>query len=261
MSIIASASVPPEQRLHDAPTADIPAITRPRPADDRFPVLNSGAHRGDERTPQPAGTGSAFDDGYAHGYADAVGHAVASRPAGPSAATMELGRKVELLIGSTDMKPAEIAAQLGVSVAEALDAHIDRICWQEGAHHLVGKRPAAETLNDAERACPTWCQRDHSSEETEFEGFTVGSIHTLDLAEITGSDPESATDVSVAEVVVEMSSEAGQVIDPTRVVVRFADPADRTGTRQMGWSGTADQVEALGVALIRAAQVARQDAS
>ncbi|MFV2102795.1 hypothetical protein [Micromonospora sp. LOL_024] len=42
MAISAHAPVPSERRLHDAPTADLTAIPRPRPADARFPVLNSG---------------------------------------------------------------------------------------------------------------------------------------------------------------------------------------------------------------------------
>ncbi|WFE44993.1 hypothetical protein [Verrucosispora sp. WMMD1129] len=113
MSIIASVPTPPERRLIDAPTVDLarPIVraescptcsetfyptnygtgeqcrrcvydaerraAQPRPADNRFPVLNSGAHRGDERTAQLAAAGS-FDDGYAQGYADAVRHAVAT---------------------------------------------------------------------------------------------------------------------------------------------------------------------------------------
>lgn len=104
-NIIASAPVPPTNRLIDADTADIAAI---RKADNagRFPVNQPYTGR-------------------------------AAVPAAPSAGVLELGRRAEHLMNSTDMTPAQIAAELGVSVGEAFDAMTDLICWEEGATRLV----------------------------------------------------------------------------------------------------------------------------
>ncbi|WP_432051138.1 hypothetical protein [Verrucosispora sp. NA02020] len=239
MSIIASTPVPPERRLIDADTVDLAAIPRPRPAVNRFPVLNSGAHRGDERTGQP--TGAAFDDGYAHGYADAVRHAVASRPATGSAAGLGV---------------RDVAARLGLSVTEVMDASDAELLAEAARVNPEGVRQIAAALR---AGCPPWCQRSHVGEESVFEGWSVGSLHERELAEVTGVDPDLYHHRSVAEVVVEMGTEAGKVIDPTRVVVHLADPDDKSGDRQMGWTGTPEQAEQFAAALLAAAQIVKAE--
>ncbi|MEV1331518.1 hypothetical protein AB0J20_18295 [Micromonospora costi] len=81
MNIIASAPVPPANRLNDAPTADLAAIRRNRPADSRFPLNGTYASRSAETTPALLDAASPeFRDGYARGYADALGRAAAARP-------------------------------------------------------------------------------------------------------------------------------------------------------------------------------------
>ncbi|MET7752577.1 hypothetical protein [Micromonospora sp. NPDC005367] len=119
MSIIASVPVPAGSRLIDAATVDMQAIRRPRPADERFPVLNS------TRTADKAR--QAWD--------------AVNRP------------------GATMADVQATAERLGVNVAELLELSLDHIAHTTGWDRGVGLRPgdpyAGVSGNPA--LCPTWC--------------------------------------------------------------------------------------------------------
>lgn len=176
MSIIASASVPPANRLIDADTTDLSAIQRP--ADIRFPMNAPYAS-------QPSG-----DDRYAEGYVDGMQRALAARPAG----------------------------------------------------------------------CPSYCTEDHRGQVTEQDGFSIGLGHEVVVTDLTATDPAWTNRPATARVLVESTSERGEVITPTRVVVSIAegDTGHYPGSEDVqGWSGTPDQVEQLAHAMLAAARIAR----
>ncbi|SCL20439.1 hypothetical protein [Micromonospora inyonensis] len=68
---------------------------------------------------------------------DAVSAFLATQPAPPSSDVLDLGRRVETLMNTTDLTADEIAARVGRPADEAFDALLDLICWQEGALNLV----------------------------------------------------------------------------------------------------------------------------
>lgn len=106
--------------------------------------------------------------------------------------------------------------------------------------------------------CPTWCRRDHTGEVTEYEGFTIGTLHEQVLTELDALDPAWVTRTATAAVLVERSDEAGEVITPTRVVLNIAEgPIEGINTPLVtqGWTGTPAQARALAAALLAAAEL------
>ncbi|MFI7607649.1 DUF6907 domain-containing protein [Micromonospora sp. NPDC049366] len=162
MNIFASAPVPPANRLIDAPTTDLAALRRNRPADSRFPT--------------------------------------------------------------------------------------------NGTYVSRGARPTI---------CPTWCSEDHRGQVTEVDGFSVGVGHEQIVLDLTASDPAWTSRPATARVLVESTTERGEVVTEPRIVLTVAEDDHghyAGGEDVQGWTGTPEQAVALAYALIEAAAILRGDA-
>ncbi|MEU7679754.1 hypothetical protein AB0C42_33630 [Micromonospora taraxaci] len=156
MSILASASVPPEHRLIDADTTDLVAIQRPAAGD--FPMnpaytgraaiptqptaelLNLGRRAWElaQTSPKPLsdkqlavnlGTSEARISAAVLAYLN-------TQPA--AAATLKLGRSVDAMLNADPWATYdEVAADLGITVDQALDARNNIICLDGGVVRLI----------------------------------------------------------------------------------------------------------------------------
>ncbi|MEV1018125.1 hypothetical protein AB0I89_32175 [Micromonospora sp. NPDC049801] len=142
MGIIASSSVPPESRLHEADTRNLTAISRP--ADIRFPV-------------NPVYTGRA-----------AV------------AVEQDLAAKARALFEG-NATAAEMAAQLGVTETEAVDLVLDDIARETGWTRGVGLRAKPGGGGNPD-LCPSWCTKTHTdlTDEELLHSSTATSISIED---------------------------------------------------------------------------------
>lgn len=168
-------------------------------------------------------------------------------PVKPSADILELGRRVDRLVVGAGLTDDEVAARLGVSADEAFDA------LETFDAYLRAGRPA-------DAACPPYCSNDHRGEVTEVDGFTLGLVHERILAELTGQDPGwCKPHPTTATVLVESTTERGEVTTPTRVILTVAqgDEGSYSGEDTEAWTGTVEQAEALAAALQAAARIAR----
>lgn len=163
MKILASASVPPANRLNDADTTNLTAIMRAAPT---------------------------AEDRYAEGYVDGLQRALSARPP----------------------------------------------------------------------ACPSYCTEDHRGFVDMVDGFSVGLGHEVVVLDSTADDPATTVQSATARVLVESTSERGEVVTPTRVVLSIAEGTEGhyPGSEGVqGWSGTPAEVEQLAHALLSAARIAR----
>ncbi|KAB1932930.1 hypothetical protein F8271_25005 [Micromonospora sp. ALFpr18c] len=123
--------------------------------------------------------------------------------------------------------------------------------YADGLQRALAARPAG---------CPAYCTEDHRGQVTEVDGFSIGLCHEVVVADLTADDPSSTIAPATARVLVESTTERGEVITPTRVVLSIAegDLGSYPGSEDtQGWSGTLDEVEQLAHALLAAARIAR----
>lgn len=127
--------------------------------------------------------------------------------------------------------------------------------------------PAGHRLIDAPTlgivrpaVCPPWCNQDHAGEATELDGFSIGSVHERIVAELPAQDPAWLNRPATAVVMVESSTEAGEVVAPARVVLAIAEGPEGAHPGEQdcqGWTGTPEQAEQLADALMVAAEMIR----
>ncbi|MBQ1060071.1 hypothetical protein [Micromonospora sp. C41] len=132
----------------------------------------------------------------------------------------------------------------------------------EAVHRL------AEAIREREAgnrppACPAWCSQDHRGQITEEDGFTIGLVHELNLAEITALDPQHfRPQPATVSVYIESSTEAGEPTDPARIVMTVAEGAEGQYHGSIdtgGWTGTPEEAEQLAHALLAAARILKAD--
>ncbi|MEV0214773.1 hypothetical protein [Micromonospora sp. NPDC050695] len=229
-NIIASASVPPEYRLDDADTTDLTALQRP--ADTRWPINQA----------RPATVG--------------VSPMVALNSGEGTGVTTDPSEAADLAL----VQAALVANP--AAVRELADAirRSGGLDFNEGYAH--GYADGLRRALDARPAgCPSYCSDDHRGQVTEVDGFSIGLVHERMLADLTAEDPAwSDNRPATARVFVESTTERGEVITPTRVVLSIAegDRGSYPGSEDtQGWTGTPDEVEQLGYALLSAARIAR----
>ncbi|MBM0232894.1 hypothetical protein JNW91_14105 [Micromonospora sp. STR1_7] len=203
MKILASASVPSENRLIDADTTNLTAIQRP--ATDGFPMNAAYAGR------------------------------------------VEAG-DLELIRAAIDANPAAVR-----ELADAIRVGDSRYAegYADGLQRALAARPPA---------CPPYCTEDHRGQVTEVDGFSIGLCHEVVIADLTADEPSSTTGAATARVLVESTSERGEVTTPTRVVLTLVEGDTghyAGGDGVQGWSGTPAEVEQLAHALLSAARIAR----
>ncbi|MCG5462164.1 hypothetical protein MED01_007042 [Micromonospora sp. MED01] len=206
MKILASASVPSENRLNDADTTNLTAIQRP--ADIRFPM----------NAPY---TGAADDLAL-------VQEAIRANPA----AVHELAEAIRREDGET-FKNGYVEG------------------YADGLQRALAARPAD---------CPPFCTEDHRGQITEHDGFSIGLCHEVVVTDLTADEPSSTTGTATARVLVESTTERGEVTTPTRVVLTLVEGDTghyAGGDGVQGWSGTPAEVEQLAHALLSAARIAR----
>ncbi|MGC5329798.1 hypothetical protein [Micromonospora sp. DT62] len=213
----------------------------------RWPMNPAHTARVDTTPAVLADAPESFKDGYAHGYADALGRVVA-RPAVDQGSDRELVDLIELALSNNPEAVRRLAA------ACRLPGVAGKLAIEQVARDL-GVFPAAP--------CPAWCDRDHAGEVVEVDGFTLGTVHERVLAEVTADHAAWCDRPATASVYVERSDERGLVVTPTRVVLCVAEGAEgvRAGTEDTeGWAGTPEQAEALAEALLAGARVVRAGA-
>lgn len=123
--------------------------------------------------------------------------------------------------------------------------------YVDGLQRALAARPAG---------CPPFCTEDHRGQVTEHDGFSIGLCHEVVVLDLTADDASSTIASATARVLVESTSERGEVITPTRVVLSIAEGAEGhyPGSEDVqGWSGTPAEVEQLAYALLSAARIAR----
>ncbi|MET7705436.1 hypothetical protein [Micromonospora sp. NPDC005413] len=205
MKILASAPVPPANRLIDADTTDLTAIRLADTNQGRFPVNAPYAAAADADDLELIQAAMRANPGAVHELADAIRHG--------------------------DDRYAE--------------GYVD------GLQRALAARPAG---------CPPYCTEDHRGQVTEVDGFSIGLCHEVVVADLTSRDPSSTILPATARVLVESTSERGEVTTPTRVVLSIAEGLEGhyPGSEDVqGWSGTPAEVEQLAYALLSAARIAR----
>lgn len=277
MTIMASAPVPPSSRLIDADTTDLAATPRPRPT-------------GDDR----------YAEGYADGLQRALTARPAVPAAEPGSLAARVFHLTHDRIVAGDPAPTlpEMADALGVTDGQILDAIRHLITAATGIDPAVpvlprqrdarfsvmntaaradvelvelvelaaqrnpeGVRALADSIRARQTVCPPWCSKDHRGQTTEVvEGFTIGLVHERLTGELTGIDPATTSDPATAAVLVESTTEGGDVVEPARVVLTVAEGTEGAyagGQDVQGWTGTPEQAEALAAALLDAARTVR----
>ncbi|MEV5689926.1 DUF6907 domain-containing protein [Micromonospora globbae] len=104
--------------------------------------------------------------------------------------------------------------------------------------------------------CPPWCSEDHRGQVTEVDGWSLGLAHERILAELPAQDPAWTNQAATATVLVESTTDGGQVVTEPRVVLSVAEGPEGhyPGSENVqGWSGTPAEVRALAAALLAAA--------
>lgn len=203
MNIIASASVPPANRLNDADTTNLSAIQRP--ADIRFPMNAPYGGR-------------------------------------VEAADLEL---IEAAIRANPAAVRELADAIRLGDSRYAEGYAD------GLQRALAARPTG---------CPAYCTEDHRGQVSEVDGFSIGLGHEVVVTDLTATDPAWMTQAATVRVLVESTTERGEVTTPTRVVLSIAegDTGHYPGSEDVqGWSGTPEQVEQLAHAMLSAARIAR----
>jgi hypothetical protein len=123
--------------------------------------------------------------------------------------------------------------------------------YVDGMQRALAARPAG---------CPSYCTEDHRAHVDMVDGFSIGLGHEVVVTDLTADDAASTVAPATARVLVESTTERGEVITPTRVVLTLAEGVEGqyAGTQDtQGWSGTPAEVEQLAHALLSAARIAR----
>ena len=124
--------------------------------------------------------------------------------------------------------------------------------YADGMRRVLAARPAG---------CPSFCTDDHRGHVDVVDGFSIGLCHEVVVLDLTAEDPAWSGDrPATARVLVESTTERGEVITPARVVLSIAEGAEGhyVGSADVqGWSGTPAEVEQLAHALLSAARIAR----
>ncbi|MEU1642030.1 hypothetical protein [Micromonospora zamorensis] len=123
--------------------------------------------------------------------------------------------------------------------------------YVDGLQRALSARPPA---------CPSYCTEDHRGFVDMVDGFSVGLGHEVVVLDLIADDPATTVESATARVLVESTSERGEVVTPTRVVLSIAEGTDGhyPGSEGVqGWSGTPAEVEQLAHALLSAARIAR----
>ncbi|MEV4820259.1 hypothetical protein [Micromonospora sp. NPDC049274] len=109
------------------------------------------------------------------------------------------------------------------------------------------------------RDCPPWCAIEtHTENEAKIDGFLIGEQHERILTELTGGNPCWTNESATATVMVESTTEGGQVVTAPRVVLSVAEGAEGQypgGEGVQGWTGTPAQARALAAQLLAAADL------
>ncbi|MEV7264206.1 hypothetical protein AB0N38_11710 [Micromonospora aurantiaca] len=219
MSIIASAPVPESSRLTDADTADLAAIRRTGTNAGRFPVNGTYVSQSAATTPALLDAASPeFRDGYARGYADALGRVSDADLLTRAAAINPAGvRRLAENIRSGACPPwCSYDHRAEVTSADELDADGFSL-------GLVHERVMVELTG-------------------------------LDPA--TTTDPATAT--VYVESTTEAGENGPEVITAPRVVLTVAEGPSGDfagGEGVQGWTGTPAEARALAAALLAAAEL------
>ncbi|MEV4215158.1 hypothetical protein [Micromonospora sp. NPDC049662] len=246
MSIIASASVPPSNRLIDADTTDLFPVNRPyqpAPLAERIAALQ-------EAYPRPL-TVAELAARLRVTEADiqaATAPPAADFPMNAASAGRVEAADLELIRAAIDANPAAVR-----ELADAIRVGDSRYAegYADGLQRALAARPAG---------CPPFCTEDHRGQVTEVDGFSIGLCHEVVVTDLTANEPSSTTGAATARVLVESTTERGEVTTPTRVVLTLAegDTGHYAGGQDVqGWSGTPSEVEQLAHALLAAARIAR----
>ncbi|WP_200210903.1 DUF6907 domain-containing protein [Micromonospora coerulea] len=127
--------------------------------------------------------------------------------------------------------------------------------------------PAASRLVDAPTlnltalrptGCPSWCSEDHRGQVTDVDGWSIGVGHERILAELPAQDPAWIDRAATATVLVESTTDSGQVVTEPRVLLSVAEGPEGhyPGSEDVqGWTGTPGQARALAAALLAAAEL------
>ncbi|MGW3854752.1 DUF6907 domain-containing protein [Micromonospora arida] len=275
-NIIASASVPPSQRLIDADTTNLTAIQRP--ADIRFPMNPAYAGRAavptepaDElvklgrkawelarTSPEPMsdrqlavcfGTSEARISRALLAYLN-------TQPA--AAASLVAGRSVEARLAADQHATYdEVAADLGITVDQALDASNNLLCWSTGVTRLVRIPESVEGLTNflgrpLVRCSVAWCSGNCSFDD-EFASDEFSHSRTL-------VDDQVADGSAIGErrrLFVQLQEFHSPVYEDVEEPSVYLSTGD---TDEYGAKLTLDEAERLALALlagVRAARAAR----
>lgn len=153
--------------------------------------------------------------------------------------------------GPWPVNPSHVEGRAAVPSAADLEL-VERAARRnpEGVHRL------AEAIRTG---CPPWCSEDHRGQVTDVDGFSLGLVHERTLAELTAQDPSWHGDhPATATVLVESTTERGEVITPARVVLTVAEGAEGAyvgSENTEGWTGTPAQARALAASLLAAAEL------